>query len=233
MRVAALKNMSNRLQNWARVRLPHDFWQRWPPHIVSGILLILIAAVLWQYVGVWRETATVNLTKTAGASLHRSVPPDPLSKILSAHLFGVANSTIPPPTVSPSSTWSLIGLVNSTDPTLSIADVVINGQEHLIHIGDRLPDGSRVRAITESSVTLDMNGSESLITYALRPAPIDVHFTTLPTKNFGSVLIVQAPKATMRSRTTSTITLTALRRNALAIWKKRFHHAKQSSSKVQ
>lgn len=215
------------------MRLPHDFWQRWPPHIVSGVLLILIAAALWQYVGVWRETTTVNRTRTHGASLHDLAPIDLLPKILSAHLFGSANSTVPLPIVSPRSTWSLIGLVNSSDSTLSIADVVIDGQEHLIHIGDRLPDGSRVRAITESSVILDMNGSESLITYALRPAPTDNHFATLPVKNSGLVSIVLAPKATTRTRSTSTITLTALRRNALVIWKKRFHHSKQSSSKVQ
>lgn len=179
---------------------------------------------LWQSMRVWQRATYVIPIARVPAAPNPKAQEDYLPRLLDAHLFGMAKTAAPTPAASPQYTWSLIGLVTSTDPKLSIADIVINGQEHLIHVGDRLTDGSRVQAINATSVVLDADGNESLITYALRPAPTDAHFATFPIKDFGSAVIVWAPKASTKSRVTPANTLVTLRRNALAIWKKRFHH---------
>lgn len=225
MIIVALKALNARLQQWTRQRLPSDFWLRWPPRLVSGVLLVLIAMLLWQSTRIWRlDKQTGALAKPTTSS---SPKPEqgPLSALVAAHLFGVPKTADKTPATLTPSEWSLIGLVVSADPKLSVADMVVNGRERLIHVGERLTDGSRVQAINATAVVLSTDGMERQITYALRPAPVNDRFPLLPIAQLGSGLSVKAPRATTMARTTPTQTLTDLRRSALAIWAKRFRHA--------
>ena len=212
------------LKKWARAWLPYDFWLRWPPRITSGVLLVLIGMLLWQSTRIWKQDARADALVRPQTAPRLKMREEDLTKLLNAHLFGLAKSAVPLRAASPRNSWSLIGLAVSTDPKLSIADIVINGQEHLIHVGDRLADGSLVEAIHANSVVANTGNNESLITYALRPAPTNARFATLSVTDQGSSLLVQAPKVIMKSQTISIKSLTVLRQKALAIWQKRFHH---------
>lgn len=213
--------------------LPYDWTWRWPPRFVSGFLLVLIALVIVQGVHDARHPPGMGLTPNIIAVGVNSAMPPPvavsLAALVNAHLFGQQVRTASVPMMAPPD-WQVVGIVVGVTPDESVADLAVNGGEHLLRIGDRLPDGSVMAVIQASSVTLERNGTPVLVHFDLQPAPLNAGFKTLPIvrSSAGQATILAArvlPRAKSPTPVPMFSQLATLRAVALRQFAARAHHA--------
>jgi hypothetical protein len=143
--------------------------------------------------------------------------------IADAHLFGRVEMTdgshaaTPPP-----SSWHVIGIIVGDSPQESMADIVIDGAEHLWRVGDQLPDGSTLAAIDTDGIKT--SGGGAALPFELRPASYDNDLSALSLQaNTGKD--VDTTVATPTARPDMAIGLpnrmSALRTAGIAVWIKR------------
>lgn len=211
-------------RNWYQL---HQF-SRWPPRIASVVLVMLIGWVIWNGIANWRASksravdASPALMAKAAA---RHTETSAAHRLIAAHLFGKAVTQVAF-SVAPSQDWQVIGVVAASDPKTSVADISINGSEHLWHVGDRLPDGSMVKAIVPTGVTVGRDGHLQLMPFALRPAADDEHFATLAfteTASGTAIIAMRSPTAAKVRNPPALNSLASLRAAALRVWAARVH----------
>ncbi len=217
---------------YIRRRLPDDWALRWPPRVVSGVLLALIALVIALGVREVRRPQGIGVRVTipvVGTVATRPAAAASVSALVKEHLFGVPAQTVPVP-VAVLQNLKVVGIVTGATPAESSVDLVMNGTEHLWRAGDTLPDGSVITAIQNDSVTLQRgNGTRSTLPFDLRPAPLNGVFKTLPIVRSQSgdeaIVAAQGPARTKPpSQLPVAKELTVLRAIALRKFAAHTHH---------
>lgn len=216
----------------AYYQLPFEDWagrlRCWLPRGISAILLALIGLVIWNAAADLRATKTVLVapiaapvtTSTAGKS-------DTVDRLVASHLFGTAAIHAASSGAPSLQDWKVVGIAVTADAKTSIADLNINGNEHLWHVGDRLPDGSTIVVIASNSVTLNRNGAVLLLPFELRPAAMDGAYPTIAmTKTMGvnATRNIAAPQASLTTVRPAMKSLVTLRAAALRVWAARSRH---------
>ncbi|HKU17694.1 MAG TPA: type II secretion system protein N [Candidatus Saccharimonadales bacterium] len=205
-----------------------DEFLRWPPRVVSVVLLVLIGLTIWRTVSGWHAAKIVS-TASAPSFVTTSVAVksgDSAGRLVASHLFGIATIRAVPSSAPPLD-WKVVGVVAAADPKVSVADISINDNEHLWHVGDRLPDGSTIVAIASNSVTLNRNGAVLLLPFELRPAAMDARYPTIAvakTTNVNATRNIAAPQASPTTVRPAVKSLATLRAAALRVWAARSRH---------
>lgn len=190
------------------------------PRLIAGLLVVLLAFLGWQAQTSMRALTShvPSVDAENSPSISRQISTD---DIADAHLFGLAAAADgSPATGHPPSSWHVIGVVVSDSPQESMADIDIDGQEHVWHVGDRLPDGSTLAEIDEDGVKI--TGSDTVLPFELHPASLDGRFA-----GDANSLDAVTPLAQPGTGASLSDRMSALRTAGVAIWLQRVQQSQR------
>jgi len=191
---------------------------RHAPRAAVALLAVLLAFMGWNLlIGLH----TTELPARPAVTKPRPLGGQSTDGIAKTHLFGVAESAGASQAVAPPpSSWHVIGIIVSDPPRDSLADIVIDGDEHLWRVGDQLPDGSTLAEINDGGIRT--SGSKALLPFELRPASLDNRSLQTDDGNDNVIdTIAVTPTARMQTGPGLPDRMNALRAAGVAVWIKR------------